>query len=89
MSGKTVFGWLLVCGMVVGAGCSCRSVPQAPEQLKVDYEFIRQEEGRDAARNGIPANACPYPTNGFKRIDWLRGWIEETKKINAAKREGK
>jgi ribosome modulation factor len=38
-----------------------------------------RDEGRKAARAGIPETACPYPdtwNDTGRREQWLKGWIE-------------
>lgn len=38
-----------------------------------------RDEGRKAARAGIPETACPYPDSWGdtgRREQWLKGWIE-------------
>lgn len=81
MIGKTVCGWLVACGIVTSVGCSgCSSTPKEPPPQKVDTGSIYKEEGREAARSGIPETACPY-SYWYSRQQWLQGWIEETKKM--------
>jgi hypothetical protein len=37
--------------------------------------FLREMEGREAARAGEPPSANPYEPNAHEHMHWLAGWI--------------
>jgi ribosome modulation factor len=45
---------------------------------------VLRDEGRKAARAGIPETACPYPDtwgDTGRREQWLKGWIEAREEV--------
>jgi ribosome modulation factor len=48
-------------------------VDHEAEQTKWDAVW---QEGEQAAKDGLPPTACPYPDYGAakKREHWIRGW---------------
>lgn len=43
------------------------------------------QEGREAALDGLPADACPYEPGHTFYNHWKRGWAEGYKTLNATK----
>lgn len=83
--------WLLVsCGCGVIGGCVLRPVVQdsrtdARQRHLTELEQI-ELDGIEAAKKGIPVEACPYDREypSQKRNEyWKRGWIKG--KIESAK----
>jgi hypothetical protein len=75
--------WILIAVVLVAAGgvwLACHSLQEEARREKKIFE-----EGVEAARDGMPPTACPYPstsTYSWETMKWKRGWQEGFRSIS-------